>query len=344
METDLLAALFDKDRAGSLKRVMAEQFESMEGVMDALEGPQRLDDHHRAQQSRAQEARGSKSRPAKRRSPSSTARATWRDMEKRLVDEFHLKRDGERWLTAWDLAVPGAKSRGEKGGGRCQRQVSVGLRLRLHKRRFSRSFRPIRCSLLTCVRKPALAASFTRRARFPILGGRNPGAGFAMRSVGPARRNERGRLGMACLSINEMTTYRWSFEEDVTRYRACGIEAIGVWRQKLADFGEDKGIELVAASGLAVSNLLWAGGFTGSDGHTYQESLADANDALHLAAALKTRQPRGLQRTAQRPHAQSRPAVVHQRAGGAAAAGRPVWTSCWRSSRCTPAAPRNGRF
>ena len=91
---------------------------------------------------------------------------------------------------------------------------------------------------------------------------------------------------MAALSINEMTTFRWSFEEDVTRYKAAGIEAIGVWRQKLADFGEDKGIELLAASGLNVSNLLWAGGFTGSDGHSYRESLADATEALHLADAL----------------------------------------------------------
>jgi sugar phosphate isomerase/epimerase len=92
---------------------------------------------------------------------------------------------------------------------------------------------------------------------------------------------------MAGLSINEMTTYRWSFEEDVTCYQAAGIEAIGVWRQKLADYGEDKGIKLLAASRLKVSNLLWAGGFTGSDGHSYQESLADARDAIELAKALK---------------------------------------------------------
>jgi sugar phosphate isomerase/epimerase len=92
---------------------------------------------------------------------------------------------------------------------------------------------------------------------------------------------------MAALSINEMTTFRWSFEEDVRRYKAAGIEAIGVWRQKLADYGEEKGVALLAASGLRVSNLLWAGGFTGSDGHSYCESLADASEALHLAAALK---------------------------------------------------------
>ena len=91
---------------------------------------------------------------------------------------------------------------------------------------------------------------------------------------------------MARLSMNETTTYRWSFDEDVAEYRAAGIPAIGVWRQKLADFGEERGIELLAEAGLPVSNLLWAGGFTGSDGHTYRESLADAADAIRLAAAM----------------------------------------------------------
>ncbi len=91
------------------------------------------------------------------------------------------------------------------------------------------------------------------------------------------------------LSINELTTYRWSFEKDVTHYRAAGIGAIGVWRQKLSDFGEDRAIELLADSGLEVSNLLWAGGFTGSDGRSHEDSLADAQEAVRLAGALKAR-------------------------------------------------------
>ena len=92
---------------------------------------------------------------------------------------------------------------------------------------------------------------------------------------------------MARLSINEMTTYRWSFEEDVVELQAAGIPAIGVWRQKVADVGEDRAVDLLAQSGLAVSNLLWAGGFTGSDGHTFAESLQDAADAIRLAARLR---------------------------------------------------------
>ena len=57
---------------------------------------------------------------------------------------------------------------------------------------------------------------------------------------------------MALLSISETTTFRWSFEEDVTNYAAAGIPAIGVWRHKLSDFGESKGIELLAETGLRV--------------------------------------------------------------------------------------------
>jgi len=92
---------------------------------------------------------------------------------------------------------------------------------------------------------------------------------------------------MARLSMNEVTTYRWSFEEDVAHYARAGIPAIGVWRQKLSDFGEEKGIELLEESGLAVSNLLWAGGFTGSDGRSFRDSIDDAREAIRLAAAMK---------------------------------------------------------
>jgi len=91
---------------------------------------------------------------------------------------------------------------------------------------------------------------------------------------------------MARLSINELTTFRWSFEEDVQHYKAAGIEGIGVWRQKLSDFGEEKGIELLLESGLRVSSLLWAGGFTGSEGRSHKESVEDAKEAIRLAAAM----------------------------------------------------------
>lgn len=89
------------------------------------------------------------------------------------------------------------------------------------------------------------------------------------------------------LSINEMTTYRWPFECDVATYAHAGISAIGVWRQKLSDFGDQRGIELLDDFGLRVSNLLWAGGFTGSDGRNFRESVEDAEEAIALAGQMQ---------------------------------------------------------
>lgn len=91
---------------------------------------------------------------------------------------------------------------------------------------------------------------------------------------------------MARLSMNEMTTYRWSFEEDILNYASAGLDGVSVWRQKLSDFGEERGIDLIAESGLDVASLMWAGGFTGSDGRSYKEAVQDAKDAIRLAGEL----------------------------------------------------------
>ena len=92
---------------------------------------------------------------------------------------------------------------------------------------------------------------------------------------------------MARLAICELTTLRWSLEEDLIHYRAAGAQGIGVWRQKLTDVGEERGAALLAQSGLRVSSLQWAGGFTGSDGRSFDESVADARAAIQTAERLK---------------------------------------------------------
>ena len=114
---------------------------------------------------------------------------------------------------------------------------------------------------------------------------------------------------MAILSLNETTTFRWSFEDDVAHYAAAGIEAIGVWRQKLSDCGQERALELIRQHHLKVSHLFWAGGFTGSEGHSYRESVEDTAEALRTAAALGGRMPGGVQRRQGRPHFQPRPAA-----------------------------------
>ena len=88
------------------------------------------------------------------------------------------------------------------------------------------------------------------------------------------------------LAVCEISTYRWTFEEDVFRYRQLGFDSIGVWRYKLHEFGEAKAVEFLAEHEMSVSSLHWAGGFTGGDGRTFRESMIDAFDAIDIAANL----------------------------------------------------------
>ncbi|MFW6124702.1 MAG: sugar phosphate isomerase/epimerase family protein [Pirellulales bacterium] len=89
--------------------------------------------------------------------------------------------------------------------------------------------------------------------------------------------------------MNETTTFRWSLEEDIARYAAAGIPALGVWRQKLSDCGQRRAAELIRRHGLEVSHLHWVGGFTGSEGRSYRESVEDGREAILAAAALNAR-------------------------------------------------------
>lgn len=92
---------------------------------------------------------------------------------------------------------------------------------------------------------------------------------------------------MLRLAANELTTYSWTLEKDVDRFCAIGLTGIGVWRQKLTDCGEEAGIDLICGSGLEVSSLMWAGGFTGYDGRSHSDSIADGIEAIRLAAAMQ---------------------------------------------------------
>src|SRR5262245_61791312 len=95
------------------------------------------------------------------------------------------------------------------------------------------------------------------------------------------------QLSMTLLSMNEITTYRWSWEDDINNYLEAGYNGIGVWRPKLSDGDEDEAIERILYSGLSVTHVSWAGGFTGSDGRSFAEGVDDALAALRLAAALR---------------------------------------------------------
>ena len=66
-----------------------------------------------------------------------------------------------------------------------------------------------------------------------------------------------------------------------------GYDGVGIWKDKLLDYGVEKAKELLDEVGLAVSSLQWAGGFTGDEHLRYEECIADAKEAIDLAAALE---------------------------------------------------------
>ena len=92
---------------------------------------------------------------------------------------------------------------------------------------------------------------------------------------------------MSRLSINELTTFRWTFEDDICHYTDACVSAIGIWRPKLADYGEEKGAELLKEANFKVTSLSWVGGFTSSDMRSFDDQVADACETIELSEELE---------------------------------------------------------
>lgn len=88
------------------------------------------------------------------------------------------------------------------------------------------------------------------------------------------------------LSLSQLTTMRWSLLEEVLQLKVLGFEGIGLWRPKVAEFGEDLAADVIREAGVSVSSLSFVGGFTGSNGFSYEDALADARDAIRDAELL----------------------------------------------------------
>ena len=131
LEFDMIAALFDKDRAGVMKRLMAEQFENLDGMMGALDGPQGstiITERNKVaiQKLSEQIAAG------KKKIAIFYGAGHMGDIEKHLAADFHLKRQSELWLTAWDLAKKpaAAKPAPKKSSGIAPRDLSTATAAR----------------------------------------------------------------------------------------------------------------------------------------------------------------------------------------------------------------------
>ncbi|MFI6885679.1 sugar phosphate isomerase/epimerase family protein [Streptosporangium canum] len=82
-------------------------------------------------------------------------------------------------------------------------------------------------------------------------------------------------------ALNQWTTRRWSVAEAVDGCVRHGVEAIGLWRQNVAEQGLEETVKLVGDAGLRVSSLCRGGFLTSGD------ALDDNRRAIDEAAALQ---------------------------------------------------------
>ena len=92
---------------------------------------------------------------------------------------------------------------------------------------------------------------------------------------------------MRKLSISEITTRDWSFEEDVRHYQEAGLDGIGVWWNKLKVYGVEEGRALLKDAGLAVSSLISTGHFTLESRAHLSACIDNPVEAIDIAAALE---------------------------------------------------------
>lgn len=85
------------------------------------------------------------------------------------------------------------------------------------------------------------------------------------------------------LSISEFSSYRWPLFKEVVRYAKAGIDRIGLWRDKVDEFGYEEAADLLYEMKVSPSSLSWAGGFTGSDGTPHTLAVDDAIQAVYQA-------------------------------------------------------------
>jgi hypothetical protein len=101
-DAQLLFALFDKNRALALKRVLAEQFQDMEGSLLAIEGKDGstiISERNKV----ALEVLRKQIEAGHKKIAIFYGAGHMSDFQKRLADDFDLKPASTRWLDAWNL-------------------------------------------------------------------------------------------------------------------------------------------------------------------------------------------------------------------------------------------------
>jgi sugar phosphate isomerase/epimerase len=90
----------------------------------------------------------------------------------------------------------------------------------------------------------------------------------------------------ARLSLNQITTNRWSLAEALDGCLRAEVPAIGIWRHKIADVGLPEARRLVRDAGLPVSSVCRGGMFPAATAAGRAERIEDNRRAIDEAAEL----------------------------------------------------------
>ncbi len=89
---------------------------------------------------------------------------------------------------------------------------------------------------------------------------------------------------MVQFAVNQRLTPRWSLEQDLAAWAQADVPAVGLLRAKLAQLETAQVKKLLDQHARQAVSLSWVGGFTGSDGRRFRDSVADAQAAIESAA------------------------------------------------------------
>src|SRR5205809_673208 len=92
---------------------------------------------------------------------------------------------------------------------------------------------------------------------------------------------------LARLSLNQITTRRWTVREAVEGCRRAGIPAIGLWRAHVAEAGVAETARRVRAADLHVSSLCRGGMFPAATAAERRARLDDNRRAIDEAAEVQ---------------------------------------------------------
>lgn len=91
---------------------------------------------------------------------------------------------------------------------------------------------------------------------------------------------------MFSAAISQLTAPRRDLAEDLAACLDHGFASLAIWRPKLSDVPLALARRLFVEAGVKASSVQWAGGFTGGDGRSFDESVADAWEAIECARVL----------------------------------------------------------